>query len=238
MAKVELQGTEFTVECLPPKLFGGGWGRIRIALKNEHLNYSDSSRRLLVGDIEEWIFSMYRLLAGAYSKHYPLTFERAGFSVDLIPYEKAGGEATREEKRQNDCMMIVRLLMRSANKHSYLGGVYSVILHRNEIRAFADEMRSEFDEIYGKLVHGSGKYAFVGVSPLGFSGCNYWYLDESKTVKAGDYVWVRMGRRNTEQIVLVDSVRNFSDTNAPFEPSSVKRVLRIATDEELHKIGK
>ncbi len=236
MAKVNLQGTEFTVECLQPKLFGGGYGRIRIALKNEHMDYSDAGRRLLVGDMEEWIFSTYRLLAGAYSTPYSLSFERAGLSVDLIPYEKADGEATREERRQNDCVMIVRLLMRSANRRSYLGGVYSLVLHKQELRSFVGELRAEFDEIYGKLVHGRGKYAFVGVSPLGYEGCNYWYLDESQAVEKGDFVWVCMGRHKTEQIVLVDSVRRFSEENAPFDPASVKRVLRKATPEEVEKI--
>ena len=236
MAKVNLQGTEFSIECLPPSIFSGGWGRIRIALKNEHINYSDSMRRLLLGDMEEWIFSMFRLLAGAYSTPYSLTFERAGLSVDLVPYEKSNGETTREERRQNDCMMLVRLLMRSANKQSYLGGVYSLIFHKDDLRSFANALREEFDKIYGERVHGSGKYAFVGVSPLGYEGCNYWYLDESKSVKKGDYVWVRMGRHHTEQIVLVDSVRRFSDDNAPFDPVKVKRVIRIATAEETERL--
>jgi hypothetical protein len=235
MAKIDLQGTEFTVQLLPPKMFGGGWGKLRIAMKNEHLDYSDSGRRLLLSDVEEWIVSAHRLLAGAYSTPYSLSFEKAGFSVDLFPFEGANGEATREERRQNDCMMIVRLLMKSADKRSYLGGVYSIILHREEIRNFMGALRSEFEEIYAKLIHGMGKYSFVGVSPLGYEGCNYWYLDESKSVKKGDYVWVRMGRHNTEQIVLVDSVRCFSSENAPFEPSSVKRVLRSASAKEIEK---
>ncbi len=238
MARVNLQGTEFSLECLQPKLFGGGWGRIRLAVQNEHLNYSDSGRKVLVGDLEELIFSLFRLLAGAYSTPYSLSFEKAGFSVDLIPYEKGNGEATREERRENDCMMMVRLLMKSADKRSYLGGVYSVVLHREDIRLLAVALREEFDEIYGKLVHGRGKYAFVGVSPLGYEGCNYWYLDEGGTVKQGDFVWVRMGRRNIEQIVVVDSVRRFSEENAPYPPSTIKHVLRIATDEEVKGLEK
>ena len=236
MAKVNLQGTEFSLECLQPSLFGGGWGRIRIAIKNEHLDYSDCGRRVLVGDLEELIFSLFRLLAGAYSAPYSLSFERAGFSVELIPYAREDGEATREEKRNNDCLTIVRLLMKTSDKRRYLGGVYSLVLHREDIRSLATDLRREFDEIYGKLVHGRGKYAFVGVSPLGYEGCNYWYLDEGGTVKKGDFVWVRMGRRNIEQIVTVDSVRHFGGENAPFEPSSVKRVLRIATDEEVNEL--
>jgi hypothetical protein len=236
MAKVNLQGTEFSVECLQAKLFGGGWGHIRMALNNEHMHYSDAGRRLLVGDIEEWIFSMCRLLAGAYSTPYSLSFERAGFSVDLIPYEKSGGETTREERRNNDCMMIVRLLLRSANKRSYLGGVYSLIFHKAELIKFVKAFRTEFDSVYGKRVHGSGKYAFVGVSPLGYEGCNYWYLDESGLLQAGDYVWVCMGRHHTEQIVRVDGARKFTEDNAPYDPTSVKRVLRKATKEEVEKL--
>ena len=79
-----------------------------------------------------------------------------------------------------------------------------------------------------------GKYAFAGVSPLGAEGCNYWYLDESKALKKGDYVWVRMGRHDLEQIVYVDDVRYYDEETAPYEPERVKKVLRKATDDELN----
>ena len=241
MAKVNLQGTEFAVECLPPKLFGGGWGQIRLSLKNEHIHYSDAGRRLLLSDLEEWIFGMYRLLAGAYSSPYSISFEKVGIAVDLFPYcgndqARNGKSVSREERRKNDCTMAVRLLMRSADKRKFLGGVYTVIFHREDIKAFADGLRKEFNEIYGKLVHGRGKFAFVGVSPLGYEGCNYWYLDESGLLRAGDFVWVRMGRHHTEQIVRVDSARKFTEDNAPYDPTSVKRVLRKATESEIEEL--
>ena len=77
----------------------------------------------------------------------------------------------------------------------------------------------EFNKIFHKRVMGSGNYMFVGVSPLGYKGCNYWYIDFEKTVKAGDYVWVEMGSHNKEQVVYVDSVRYFTEQSAK-EPIS------------------
>ena len=67
----------------------------------------------------------------------------------------------------------------------------------------------------------------------GYKGCNYWYLDPSKKVKAGDYVWARMGKHNTEQIVYVDSVRYCTEDTAPYDPLRVRKILRKATIEEL-----
>ena len=92
--------------------------------------------------------------------------------------------------------------------------------------------------MFAQLIHGSGKHVFVGVSPRGYTGCNYWYLDPSDSIVAGDYVWVRMGRHNTEQVVYVDSVRRFDEQTAPYDPSAVKQVLRKATEKEIKKFLK
>ena len=143
-----------------------------------------------------------------------------------------GREVSREERQQNDCLMLLRFLMRSGDNKRFLDGVHTLVLHREEIAKFADELRRSFDEIYARHVHGRGKYQFVGVSPLGFHGCNYWYLDTKEEVNAGDYVWVTMGKHNREQIVLVDSVRRCNDDTAPYDPLRVKRILRKATEEE------
>ena len=105
---------------------------------------------------------MHRLLAGAYGKEYSLSFEKAGLAIDLYPYTKDGEEVSREERRQNDCVMMVRLLLRSSDKKQFLDGVYSLLLHREEIEKFAADLRKEFDSIFGELVHGMGKYLFVG----------------------------------------------------------------------------
>ena len=74
--------------------------------------------------------------------------------------------------------------MRSKTKE-FLGGVYSLLLHRGDIEKFAKEMREEYDKIFVKRVHGIGKYQFAGVSPLGYKGCNYWYWDASGETKKG-----------------------------------------------------
>ena len=129
--------------------------------------------------------------------------------------------------------MLVRLLMRGKQNPGFLGGVYSLVLHRKELRQFMDALRLEFDLVYTQRIHGVGEYHFVGVSPQGCYGCNYWYLDPSKQAKKGDYVWIVMGKHHREQIAYVDSVRLCSNETAPYDPERVKRVLRIATKNEI-----
>lgn len=239
MAKIDLQGTEFTFSVLPLKFLSKGfWGRTEICVKNEYVSYQEISENISRDELQEWIFSMFRLLAGAYGEEYSLSFEKAGLAIDFYPYTENGNKVSREERRKNDCVMAVRLLMRKADKKSFLGGVYTLMLHRKEIEIFACELQQEFDEIFGKRIHGRGKYLFVWVSPLGYNGCNYWYLDPLGETEKGDYVWVRMGRHSTEQIVYVDSVRYFTDDSAPYPPESVRRVLRKATKEELENVHK
>lgn len=75
-------------------------------------------------------------------------------------------------------------------------------------------------------------YLYVGVSPKGQYGCNYWYVDEAKRTQENTYVWVNMGRRNTEQIVYVDSIRYCNADDVPYPIEKTKRVIRQATEEE------
>ena len=240
MATVVLNSTRLTCEILTNNAFDAEPHiRLRIALKNAYLDYVDDNRRVEPAEMEEWIFSMRRLLAGAYGKERSLTFENAGFAVDLYPHTVDGKEVSREERRKNDCLMAVRMLMRSEDEKSFLGGVYTLLLHREEIDAFSQELRKELDERYSSFTKGEGPLMYAGVSPLGCSGCCYWYFDEAGTrdercaLQKGDYVWVKMGKRQIEQIVLVDQVRRFSTQLAPFDPDRVKRILRPAVAEEI-----
>lgn len=244
MPTLVLNGTELTFEILQPKLkFEGERGRLKIAVKNPYLDYSDVNRTVILEDLEEWIFAMRRLLAGAYAKVYSLSFDKAGVAVDLYPYMSAGKETSRTERRENDCVMALRLLMRSEDKKTFLGGVYTLLLHRKDIEIFSDGLRKELDESYPKFVHGKGEVVFVGVSPLGYKGCSYWYLDETGTknakiaLKKGDFVWVRMGKHQTEQIVYVDQVRFFPKEFTPYDPDTVKRVIRVATENEVAAVN-
>jgi hypothetical protein len=75
-------------------------------------------------------------------------------------------------------------------------------------------------------------YLYVGVSPKGQYGCNYWYIDEAKQTQENTYVWVNMGRRNTEQIVYVDSIRYCNANEVPYPIEKTKRVIRQATEDE------
>ena len=95
------------------------------------------------------------------------------------------------------------------------------------------KLQEEFDKVVKKYIQGKGKYSFIGVSPFGFNGCNYWYLDETGMIKEGDYVWAKMGRRKIEQILYVDSIRKSNEDDAPYPLASVKKIIRKATEQEV-----
>ena len=76
------------------------------------------------------------------------------------------------------------------------------------------------------------KVLYVGVSPKPLYGCNYWYVDETGLTKPKTFVWVKMGRHDTEQTVYVDSVRWCTINDAPYPFNKAKRVLRQATKDE------
>ncbi len=237
MATVTLQGTQFSLTILPVGLLSNGyWAKTEIALKNEYVNYRNVNTDIIRDELEDWICAMHRLLAGAYGTEYSISFEKAGMIADLCPHTVDGKEVSREERRQNDCLMLLRFLMRSVDNKRFLDGVYTLVMHRKEIEKFADDLRREYDEIFARFVPGRGKYQFVGVSPLGYHGCNYWYLDANAEIKKGDHVWVTMGKRQREQIVRVDSVRRCNDDTAPYDPKRVSRILRKATEEEIGKL--
>lgn len=44
-----------------------------------------------------------------------------------------------------------------------------------------------------KSITANCDYLYVGVSPKGQYGYNYWYVDEDKQTQANTYVWVKMG---------------------------------------------
>lgn len=235
MPTIELQGTQFHCGVRTPKnIEEGAWVHLRFALKNEYLEYEDTVR-VLPEDLEEWLFSMSRLLAGGYSRPYSISFENTGIAVDLYPYVGQDGAraTTHRQRRENTCAMALRILMRSQSTRSYLGGVYTLLFGRAEISAFVQALRAEFYAAYVVYAAGRGEHTFVGVSPLGYPGCNYWYYDETGEVKSGDFVFVKMGKTATEEIVVVDCARRFSLESAPYDPKRVKKVLRKATAEEV-----
>ena len=232
MLSIDLQGTNFSLRVLPEN-GNKNFINVEIEIINEYLSYKRICSDMTFEEMEEWLFAMSRLLAGAYGKECNLSFEKAGIAVDLYPYTDNGKAVERLERREKDCVMIVRMLLKSSKGKSFLGGIHSFLFHKKEIEVFSGKLREEFDKYYAQRGHGMGKYLFVGVSPQGYKGCNYWYLDPSESTHKGDYVWVRMGRHNTEQVVYVDSVRRFDDESAPYDPNAVKQVLRKATEKEI-----
>lgn len=231
MPTIQLQGTEFSFLVLPPSDSDGFMVRTKLVIKNEAINYEEISERLSFAEAEELVCLMARMLAGATSKEHTFNAENAGFAVDFYPYANTVEKVDRTRLRKEDCVMAVRILFKGKGG-KLLSGVYSLLLHRAEIKSFLEGFEKELNAHYQSDKQQSGKYLFAGVSPLGYHGCKYWYLDPTKTCKAGDYVWVRMGRHNLEQIVYVDDARYFDDDTAPYDPTRVKQVLRKATSEE------
>ncbi len=235
MPTVALQGTTLTVSVLPAEKKEVFWTDTEIVIQNEYLKYADRGKRISREEMEGWLSAAYRLLAGGYEKAHSLAFECAGLAVDLYPPTENGLPVSREERRNRDCVMALRLLMRSRDGN-LLGGVYTLLLHREEIARFADGLSEEYERAFAKHKPRKGKYLFAGVSPLGYKGCNYWYYDPTGKTKKGDFVWVVMGRHKREQIVLVDSVRFYNDDDAPYNPATVKKVLRKAKKEEMGQV--
>lgn len=234
MVTIDLQGTKFSFSVLPIKNKKHAQRvKIEIAIENEFVRYQGVDDNLTREEWEELLFSMRRLLAGAYATEYSLQFLDSGFAVDFYPHTDNGMEVPRERRRQEDCVMIIRFLMQDKKGAKKLGGVYSLTMHRAELDAFSNELLKEYREIYDPFEETDGEFLFVGVSPLGYTGCNYWYLDPTKSVARGEYVWVRMGRHNTEQVVYVDHARYYEGENVPYDPKRIKCVLRKAKPIEL-----
>ncbi len=234
MASILIQGTRFSFTLLPPKEGETEWANIAVSLQNDWISYADEGEHVSIADAEELVTALSRLLAGGYERSYSLALERAKITFELYPYRRENGQAvSREERRKKDCVVAVRMLLRSKDKKQFLGGVHTLLLHREELAPFAEELRKEYQENYLQRIPGTGKHRFVGVSPRGFKGCNYLYLDEKEEAVVGEYAWVRMGRRQIEQVVYVDSARCYTAEDAPYNPRTSRKILRKATAEEV-----
>ncbi len=233
MATVSLRGTQLTFSLIPPDQDEREWATTYLLVENERFSYEDTGKYSSIADIEELIISLSRLLAGGYEREYSISLDGLGIAVDLYAPMQNGRPLSRDERQESDCVAAIRLLMRSTDKSKFLDGVYTLLLHRRQIEVLVEGLRSEYNEYYAPLTIGKGQYRFVGVSPRGYKGCNYLYYDESGEMNVGDYAWVRMGRRQIEQVVYVDSVRTYSAEDAPYDPQTVKKILRKATKEEI-----
>ena len=102
MACLELQGTKLTFSILPCEDKDGYWAKTQIAVENEYVSYRMIDELFTFEELETLIFSMHRLLAGAYAKECSLSSEKAGIAVDLYAHTENGKELSREERRQKD----------------------------------------------------------------------------------------------------------------------------------------
>ena len=76
------------------------------------------------------------------------------------------------------------------------------------------------------------KISGITYQPLKRFIISYWYIDEEKQTQADTYIWVKMGPKDKEQLVYVDSVRYCNADEVPYPIEKTKRVIRQATEEE------
>ncbi len=155
-------------------------------------------------EVDAFLISVRRFLAGAYNDEATILF--AGVEVVLIPDNKT-------------------VCFRFDNATVKMDG--------REAGELSLALRSQLERSGVRDESGEEKYRFVGVSPRGNRGCYYWYLDPTFSVCEGDYVWVKMGRHNTEQVVYVDGIRRCGEENVPYPVQRAKHVLRKATEREI-----
>ena len=235
MAIFEQQGTKFTFAVVPPEgAWDGHWVRTKICVENEFIHYTEVSERMSLEEIREWLCLIARFLAGAFPRNPEFVTEKAGFVADFYPYSDNNKELTREQCRKIDCLMALRFLFKNS-QGKFVSGIYSFLLHRKELELLLAEFTETLDTYYPITPEKQGEHLFVAVSPLGYRGCKYWYLDPSKSVVKGDYIWVRMGRHNTEQIVYVDEAKYFNE-DFPYEPSKARQIIRKATQKEISMV--
>ena len=148
MACLELQGTKLTFSVLPTK--DTYWAKTEIAIENEYVHYHSIDEVFAREELENLICSMFRLLAGAYARMYNISFEKAGVVVDLYVPRANGRELSREERRQSDCRMLLQMLLKSSDKKSCLGGVYSFVLNKKDIEQLATALLAECNDAFPK----------------------------------------------------------------------------------------
>ena len=234
MPTIEIDGTKFTFTVLAVNPRSSGYqARVAIGIENGAVRYRRESCEICAREIEEWLVSAARLLAGGYQEIKTVNTESGELAVSLISDNRLGERLSREQLRERDCMMLVNVRLYAQERGGYYGGVYTIEFHREQIEEFVRGLRKEYDAVYAPKKRKHGKYLFAGVSPLGYEGCRYWYFDPDKKVRAGDYVWAEMGRHKRDQICYVDCVEYFDEDSAPYDPDSVSQILGIATDEEV-----
>lgn len=64
----------------------------------------------------------------------------------------------------------------------------------------------------------------------------YSYLDENRIADYDSYVWVPVGKDNKQKIAFVVEFEDYTADKVPFPLDKVKKILRLATDEEVAKI--
>lgn len=74
-------------------------------------------------------------------------------------------------------------------------------------------------------------YNFCSIKPKYMSAV-YFYIDDEKEIKAGDYVEIPFGENNNLIMGYVEKVQDLDEDDIPFTISRVKRIVRVVSEEE------
>ena len=234
MASVTVRGTTFSFSPKKkPLLWDGYFLNVSISVENEFIHYKNTKNRCAFDEVERLYFSLHRLIAGGYRTEPCFRIEGAYMSIAIDPGVENAEHCSREQLRSADYTVTISMVMHSPKAETSMGGAYTIVLHREDIIAFANGLQEDLAEYEVALSKRHGKYLFVGVSPQGYKGCNYWYFDPTNKTELHTFVWVKMGNHKTLQLVYVDSVRRYNGYNTPCDPNGPKRVLKQATEEEI-----
>lgn len=214
-----------------PLLWDGSSVGVTIAVQNETVTYTSAPTRCDFEDLENLLYNIYRLIAGGHRKRKQTRVEGIDgwFIFDPI-VDGDYGYPSREFLRAQPFKMDMRLVLSSKREQF---GEFAFSVDKEQLKVFAYQLNEELSPYLRALSKCHGKYMFVGVSPQGYKGCNYWYFDPEKKTQPNTFVWVKMGRNETLQLVYVDSVRRFNEYSAPCSIDTKKRVLKQANEEDI-----
>ena len=235
MAIVTVGDTKFTFSPKKKPLLWDGYSLgMTIAVHNEFISYENSKHRCDFEEVEQFYFTLRRLIAGGYRSEPCFRIEGANMSVAIGLGVLNPENCSRERLRTANYTVTISLAFVS-NLKNEPNGAYTIVLHREEIKSLADGLQADLAEYANARSKRHGKYLLAGVSPQGYKGCNYWYFDPMGKTKPNTFVWVKMGKNKTLQLVYVDCVRKFNEYDTPHSVNGNKLVLKQATQEDIVK---
>lgn len=100
---------------------------------------------------------------------------------------------------------------------------------------YSNEIEYDEDDFDEDDIEETVTYRYIKVVFNDYSSVEYSYLDENRIAAEDSYVWVPVGRYNEKRLAYVVSVGEYTIDKVPFPLDRTKKVLRVATDDEVAK---